>query len=262
MSKSFSFAAFGLLLSSVAFAANPEKPATPAAPAAQEKQADSVFSNPTDKLSYTIGADMGQNFKKQDIAINPSVMQQGLNDALKGDKLKMTDEQMRETLQQFQKDLIAKRVAQFNSEADKNAKEGDQYLSSNKAKPGVKSTATGLQYKVIKDGSGKKPAATDAVQVEYTGQFINGKVFDKSEKPITLELNRVIPAWTEALQLMPEGSEWEIYVPAKLGYGNRGFGREIGPNQTLVFKIHLIKVQAAKNTDKNSATKTDMKKPS
>lgn len=201
------------------------------------------LNNKTDKLSYTIGADMGQNFKRQSIDINPKAVSQGLADVLAGGDLKMSKDQMRQTLQDFQKELIAKRLAQYKKEADKNQKAGEQFLSENKAKPGVMSTSSGLQYKVLQAGTGNKPTKTDTVKVEYTGKLLNGTVFDKSDKPAMLQLDRVIPGWTEALQMMKEGAKWEVYIPAKLAYGPRGFGREIGPNQTLIFNIHLLSIE-------------------
>lgn len=203
------------------------------------------FSKSSDKLSYTLGADIGKNFKRQNIEINPEAMLQGLNDVFQGKPTRLTDEQMKETLQQFQKQLIEKRLAEFKSMADKNKKAGEDFLSTNKSKPGVVVLDSGLQYKVVTKGSGQKPNKEDSVKVEYTGKLINGKVFDSTDKsgnPATFRLDQVIPGWTEALQLMPVGSTWEVYVPSDLAYGARGFGREIGPNETLIFTIKLLAI--------------------
>lgn len=211
-----------------------------AAPATQ-----GTLSSDLDKLSYTLGADMGSNFKAQDIKIEPNVFLKGLNDALSGTTLQMKPEEMRKTLQAFQQQLIAKRLQKFKSEAETNKKAGEAFLAANKAKQGVKTLPSGLQYKVLSQGTGPSPAKTDSVTVEYTGTLINGKVFDSSKragKPATFKLTQVIPGWTEALQLMKQGATWEIYVPPKLAYGERGIGGPIGPNQTLIFKIHLLSV--------------------
>jgi FKBP-type peptidyl-prolyl cis-trans isomerase FklB len=198
-----------------------------------------------DKLSYTIGVDMGKNFKKQNINVNPAVFVKGMQDVMSNGKLQLSDEQMKATLQKFQQQLISKKIAQFKVQADANKKKGDAFLTANKGKKGVVTLASGLQYKVLEKGQGAKPAKDDSVTVEYTGKLINGKVFDSSErtgKPATFKVSQVIPGWTEALQLMSPGSTWEIYVPSKLAYGQRGVGGPIGPNETLIFKIKLIKI--------------------
>lgn len=199
-----------------------------------------------DKLSYSIGIDLGKNFKKQGIDVNPDVLSKGMQDGLTGGKQLLTDQQMKEVLTKFQKDLMEKRTAEFNQNAEENKKKGEAYLQENKAKAGVVSLPSGLQYKIIESGAGKKPGKDDTVTVEYTGRLINGEVFDsteKSGKPATFKLSQVIPGWTEALQLMPEGSVWEIYVPSNLAYGPRSVGGPIGPNETLIFKIRLVSVK-------------------
>lgn len=201
-----------------------------------------------DKLSYSIGADLGKNFKKQGIEINPTSMAKGLQDGMNGTSLLLTEDQMKEVLNKFQKDLMAKRNADFTKKADENKAKGDAFLNQNKAKEGVVSLPSGLQYKIIEAGKGAKPGKEDTVTVDYTGTLIGGEVFDSSEKtgkPATFQVSQVIPGWTEALQLMPSGSTWEVVVPAALAYGNRSVGGPIGPNETLVFKIHLISVKKA-----------------
>lgn len=201
-----------------------------------------------DKLSYSIGADLGKNFSGQGIEINPTAFTRGLQDAISGTKLVLTDEQMKDVLSKFQKDLMTKRTAEFNKKADENKSIGESFLASNKGKTGVVVLPSGLQYKIIEAGTGAKPGKSDTVTVEYTGHLINGTVFDSTEKtgkPATFEVSQVIPGWTEALQLMPAGSTWEIYVPSSLAYGPRSVGGPIGPNETLIFKIHLISVKKA-----------------
>lgn len=207
-----------------------------------------TLSSDKDKLSYTIGADIGTNFKAQGIQIDPQVFLSGLQDGLNGAKLQMTDKEMQDVLKRFQSEMMAKRMAEFKVMAAQNKKDGEAFLAANKSKPGVVTLADGLQYKVIKTGTGSKPTANDSVTVEYTGTLIDGKVFDSTEKagkPVTFKVNQVIPGWTEALQLMNQGSEWEIYIPSSLAYGEKGVGGPIGPNQTLIFKIKLVSVNKA-----------------
>jgi FKBP-type peptidyl-prolyl cis-trans isomerase FklB len=199
-----------------------------------------------DKLSYSIGSDLGKNFKRQGIEINASIMARGIQDGMSGGTLLLTEQQMKDVLNTFQKNLMAKRTAEFNKKADENKTKGETFLSENKAKPGVVTLTDGLQYKIITAGTGVKPTKDDTVTVEYTGRLINGEVFDSTEKtgkPATFKLSQVIPGWTEALQLMPSGSTWEVYVPSNLAYGQRSVGGPIGPNETLVFNIHLISVK-------------------
>ncbi|CDZ78853.1 Outer membrane protein MIP precursor [Legionella massiliensis] len=222
-------------------AASTATPAT-ATPAA----ATSSLTTEMDKLSYSIGADLGRNFKKQGIDISPAAMAKGLQDGMSGGQLLLTDQQMREVLNTFQKELMAKRSADFNKKAEENKTKGEAFLNQNKSKDGVVTLPSGLQYKIIQKGDGAKPSKDDTVTVEYTGTLIDGQVFDSTEKtgkPATFKVSQVIPGWTEALQLMPSGSTWEVYVPANLAYGPRSVGGPIGPNETLVFKIHLISVQ-------------------
>lgn len=209
---------------------------------------EATLGTDNEKLSYSIGVDLGNNIKKQGIDINVPALALGIQDAMTGKSLKMTDDQMKESLVKFQKDLMAKRTQQFEEQADKNKAQGMAFLKDNKSKPGVVETKTGLQYKIIKAGNGVKPNKEDTVTVEYTGRLINGTVFDSTEKtgkPATFKLDQVIPGWTEALQLMPAGSTWEIYVPAALAYGERNIGGLIGPNETLIFNVHLLSVDKA-----------------
>ena len=211
--------------------------------AAAQAYAATAPQSQQDKLSYTLGVDLGQNFKKQSVAINPDMMVQGLKDAIAGSTLQMSDKDMQDTLTAFQKDLVAKRVVAFNVLKDKNAQEGTTFLAANKTKPGVVTLADGLQYKVVTPGTGAMPTDTDTVTVNYTGTFIDGTEFDSSYKrgkPVTFPLNQMIPGWIEALKLMKVGSSWEIYVPSNLAYGDRGAPPLIGPNKTLIFKVNLM----------------------
>jgi len=207
---------------------------------------DTQLSTDVDKLSYSIGSDLGKNFKRQGIDVNASIMAKGIQDGMSGAPLLLTDQQMKDVLNKFQKELMAKRTAEFNKKSEENKTKGEAFLSQNKANKGVVTLPDGLQYKIITAGTGAKPTKDDTVTVEYTGKLINGEVFDsteKSGKPASFKLSQVIPGWTEALQLMPAGSTWEIYVPASLAYGSRSVGGPIGPNETLIFNIHLISVK-------------------
>ncbi|MBI5057987.1 MAG: FKBP-type peptidyl-prolyl cis-trans isomerase [Nitrospirae bacterium] len=204
-----------------------------------------------DKLSYSIGTTMGKDFKSQSIDVDPDILAKGIKDAFSGDKSLMTDEEMRDTISTFRNEMMAKQMAQMKESAEKNKKEGDAFLAENKKKEGVVTLPSGLQYKVIKEGTGAKPKATDTVSVHYKGTFIDGAEFDSSMKrgqPATFKVGGVIPGWTEALQLMKAGSKWQLYVPSNLAYGERGAGREIGPNATLIFEVELLSIQ--ENTGK------------
>ena len=205
-----------------------------------------------DKISYIIGTDVGKNFTRQNIQINPIIFEKGLEDGLRGGPLLLNEQEMKDILGKFQKDIMEKRNAEMNKKSTENKMKGETFLAENKKKTGVVSLPSGLQYKVITMGAGVKPTKEDFVTVEYTGHLINGEVFDSTEKagkPATFKLSQVIPGWTEALQLMPAGSTWEVYIPSALAYGPRSVGGAIGPNETLVFNVHLIEV---KKEDKKS----------
>lgn len=199
-----------------------------------------------DKVSYGIGMDLGANFKAQGIEIDPAMVERGLKDATSGTKPLYTQQEMASTLVEFQKQLIAKRQAEFALMAAKNQQQSNAFLQTNKSKPGIVTTASGLQYKVVDAGKGTAtPSDKDVVTVDYVGSLPNGQVFDSSYKrgkPVTFPVGEVIPGWTEALKLMKPGSTYEIYVPSNLAYGDRGLPPVIGPNQALVFKIHLIAI--------------------
>nr|HAT8714079.1 hypothetical protein [Legionella jordanis] len=239
-------AVMGLAMTSAIAANDATNSATSATPASNTATSATSLNSDMDKLSYSIGADLGKNFKKQGIDINPAAMAKGLQDGMSGVQLQLTEQQMKDVLNKFQKDLMAKRNAEFSKKADENKSKGEAFLNANKSKEGVVSLPSGLQYKILEKGNGVKPSKDDTVTVEYTGKLIDGQVFDSTErtgKPATFKVSQVIPGWTEALQLMPAGSTWEVYVPADLAYGPRSVGGPIGPNETLIFKIHLISVK-------------------
>ena len=159
----------------------------------------------------------------------------------------MTEEEIKKVMNAYMEEMQNNMKPQQAAQGEINKKEGEEFLAKNETKPGVKTTSSGLQYKVITAGKGKKPSATDTVTVHYEGRLLNGTVFDSSYKrknPATFVLNRVIPGWTEGLQLMPIGSKYEFYIPSDLGYGPRGTGREIGPNATLIFVVELLEIKS------------------
>jgi len=198
-----------------------------------------------EKASYAIGVNIGRDLKQNGIEVSSQLLTKGLIDAFSDGKLLLTDDEMRMAITTLQKEMTTKREAKRAIDAEKNLAVGKAFLVTNKGQPGVKTLKSGLQYKVIKAGKGTSPKATDQVKTHYEGRLINGKVFDSSYKrgePATFPVNGVIKGWTEALQLMKPGSQWELYVPAELGYGARGAGANIGPNSTLIFKVELLEV--------------------
>lgn len=205
-----------------------------------------TLQTPKEKQSYSIGADIGSKLKSQSIEIDPDTLAQGIKDAVSGGKLLLTEQEINETLSTLQKELMEKQAERAKQLGEKNKKEGEAFLSENKKKEGVKTLPSGLQYKVIKEGTGKTPKADDTVVTNYRGTLTDGTEFDSSYKrgqPATFPVKGVIAGWTEALQLMKEGSKWELFIPSSLAYGERGAGNVIGPNATLIFEIELISVK-------------------
>ncbi len=199
-----------------------------------------------DKLSYSIGADLARNLKGQSIDVDPDIVAKGIKDVLTGSKALMSEEEIREAITELRQEIMAKQALEAKKIGDKNKKEGEEFLEANKKKEGVKTLPSGLQYKIIAEGTGKSPKATDTVTVNYRGTLIDGTEFDSSYKrgqPATFPVNGVIPGWTEALQLMKEGAKWELFIPPSLAYGERGAGGVIGPNSTLIFEVELISVK-------------------
>jgi FKBP-type peptidyl-prolyl cis-trans isomerase FklB len=202
-----------------------------------------------EKISYIIGMDIGTNFKRQSIDIDPDILGRGIKDGLSGAKPLLPEQEAKEVLAAFEKAMRAKQEESRKAIGEKNKKEGEVFLAENKAKEGVKTAPSGLQYKVIKPGTGKKPQATDTVTVHYRGTLADGTEFDSSYrrgKPATFPVSGVIPGWTEALQLMEEGAKWQVVIPSKLAYGEQGSGQAIGPNATLIFEVELISIQEKK----------------
>jgi FKBP-type peptidyl-prolyl cis-trans isomerase len=232
-------------------------PAKPRTTPSSKTQTPLTLKTDKDKASYAIGMNLGTSLQRQSMEVDPAILLRGLKDALAAGKTLMTEDQMRATLMQLQNDLRKKQQERAQVAGTANKKESDEFLAANKAKEGVVTLPSGLQYKVLTEGTGPKPAATDSVVCNYRGTLINGTEFDSSYKrgqPATFPVGGVIKGWTEALQLMPVGSKWQLFVPAELAYGERGGGPVIGPNSTLIFEVELISIQ---NKDLNK----DLAKP-
>jgi FKBP-type peptidyl-prolyl cis-trans isomerase FklB len=197
-----------------------------------------------DKASYSIGLNVGFTLKRQNLDLNNDAFMAGFKDAVGGKKPLLTEQEVKDTMMAFEKDMQQKQEAA----GQKSAAEGEKFLAENKTKEGVKTTASGLQYKVIKEGTGAQPKASDTVSVNYRGTLIDGTEFDSSYKrgqPATFPVGGVIKGWTEALQLMKAGSKYQLFIPANLAYGERGAGRDISPNSTLIFEVELLDVKPA-----------------
>jgi len=205
-----------------------------------------TLTDPIDQLSYSFGYSIANNIKTQGIEVNPANMAKGLQDAFSATKPLLSQQQMDEVMKAFQKERFSKQVATRKASASQNLKEGEVFLAENAKKPGVTVLESGLQYKVLTPGTGKMPKVDDKVTTNYQGRLINGTEFDSSYKrgkPATFPVNGVIVGWREALQLMKEGAKWQLFIPAKLAYGERGTpGGNIGPHATLIFEIELLSI--------------------
>jgi len=210
---------------------------------AADEKAD-VFKTEMDKVSYIIGTQIGENLKKAEIDVNLELLMQGIKDTLEGKEPALSQAEMQKVYSDWQQRMRAKQLAKQKKEAAENLAAGTAFLEANKAKQGVKVLPSGLQYKVITEGTGNTPTADDKVKTHYRGTLIDGTEFDSSykrNKPAEFPVKGVIKGWTEALQLMKEGSKWELYIPANLAYGERG-RPGIPPNSTLIFEIELIEI--------------------
>ena len=238
-----------------------ETPAKPPAPATKPQQTPAktgqatapkkspstlVLKTQKDKFSYALGMNLGTNLHKQSVSVDPAIVLRGLRDALAGGKLLLTEDEARAVMMEVQTDLRKKQQEQMQQAVQANQKEGDAFLAANKSKEGVVTLPSGLQYKILKQGTGPMPTAADSVVCNYRGTLINGKEFDSSYKrgePATFPVGGVIKGWTEALQLMPVGSKWQLFIPPALAYGDRGAGADIGPGATLIFEVELLSIQ-------------------
>ena len=211
-------------------------PAPAAAPAMELKSLDA-------KVSYALGMDIGAYLKELPIELDLTAFLRAIEDRVKGREALMTDQQAAEAKQEFMRKMQTKRDGERKTRGEANKKEGDLFLEQNAKKEGVATTASGLQYQVIKKGEGAPPQPTDRVKVHYRGTLLDGTVFDSSydrDEPAEFVVNEVIPGWIEGLKLMPVGSKHKLFIPAKLAYGEEGAGEAIGPNAVLIFEVELL----------------------
>ena len=236
-----------------------KKPATASTAAAAKKPATGTTAKPStaapvttlkdtkDKFSYALGLGLGMNLRRQEVEVDPNVLLQGLRDGMnENSQHLLTDQEAQEVMGKMQATVREKQMAKMKEVESKNKAAGEAFLAANKAKPGVVTLPSGLQYKIITAGTGPKPTASDTVACNYRGTTVDGKEFDSSAKhggPATFPVTGVIKGWTEALQLMPVGSKWELYIPSDLAYGERGAGADIGPASTLIFEVELVSIQ-------------------
>ena len=223
---------FALMLSLIAVSGLAQKKGTP--------------KTQKEKISYSLGVNIGKNMKMQGLEVDQDIVAQGLKDAFGKAGTAMSDSDMEATMNKFQQQMMAKMQAKQKVDGEKNKKDGEAFLAANKKKDGVVTLPSGLQYKVIKMGDGPKPTAQQTVKCNYRGTLINGNEFDSSYKrgePAEFPVGGVIKGWTEALQLMPVGSKWELFIPSNLAYGENGAGQMIGPDAALIFEIELISVK-------------------
>jgi len=204
-----------------------------------------------EKVSYGIGMNVGSNLKRGGYDVDVEVLAGAIKDAIAGKEMKLTEQEARDVLQAYQKELAAKKTEEQHKAAEKNRKDGEEFLTENKKKPDIKThtvtladgTTAEMQYKVITEGTGAIPKSNDVVSVNYRGTLTNGKEFDSSAKngaPLKRAANQLIRGWTEALQMMKVGSKWELYLPASLAYGDRPAGPMIEPGSTLIFEMELV----------------------
>jgi FKBP-type peptidyl-prolyl cis-trans isomerase FklB len=247
--------AAGMLLGSP-YSQSQQTPAAkpPAAPAAKTRRAvpaakaavPLALTTQKDKFSYALGMNLGTSLKKQSVAVDPNILARGLKDALAGGKTALTEDQARATLMEVQTEMRKKQQDEMQAAGEANKKEGAAFLAANKSKDGVVTLPSGLQYKILTQGTGPKPTASDSVVCNYRGTLLNGTEFDSSYKrgePATFPVSGVIKGWTEALQLMPVGSKWQLFIPSDLAYGERSPAPEIAPDSTLVFEVELLSIQ-------------------
>ena len=218
-----------------------------------------------EKASYAIGLNIGKSMHKDSVDVDPNILLRGMKDGLAGNKPLLTDDEARAAMVALQADLRKKGEEKMLVQGEANKKEGDAFLAENKTKDGVVALPSGLQYKILKEGTGPKPAATDTVVCNYKGTLLDNTEFDSSYKrgqPATFPVSGVIKGWTEALQLMPVGSKWQLFIPSDLAYGARGGpGGGIGPNATLVFEVELMSIQPKAEVQTPKPTPSPSEKP-
>lgn len=233
------------------------KTTSPAAGAAQPAKAAETSTSDKEKTSYAVGVDLIRNFKRQGMDADLAAVIKGMQDESAGKKLQMSEPQIKTTLKNYQLELKNKQAQLRQQTAEKNAQEGALFLAANKAKKDIVTLPSGLQYKIIKAGNGVKAGDNDGVTCRYRGTLLDGTQFDSSEDlgyPVTFYVkDSVIAAWKEALKLMPAGSKWQLFVPSELAFGEKGAGRDIGPNATVIYEIELLSV----NPQQESPRKKD-----
>jgi len=218
------------------------------ASSAGAQDAPAALKTPKEKLSYAIGMEMGKGVKAEELDVDPAIVSQGLKDAITGAKPLMSEAELQAVITDLRETMKQKQMQAAEAAAAENKKQGDAFLAENGKKEGVVTLPSGVQYKILTAGQGKKPAETDTVLCNYKGSFPDGTEFDSSAdagKPVPFEIKTVIPGFKEALELMPVGSKWQIVVPPNLAYGERGTGNVIGPNATLIFEVELVSIQDA-----------------
>lgn len=233
---------------------------------APEKKAESPFKSRKEKFSYAlgmnIGSGLGANLKKQSVEFDTKLVVEGMRDALNDSKTLLTQDEAQAVLKEVQAAVQKEQQEKMKQAADKNKTEGEAFLAANKSKEGVVVLPSGMQYKILTEGTGPKPTASDTVVCNYRGTLIDGKEFDSSFKrnsPAKFPVSGVIKGWTEALQLMPVGSKWQLFIPSNLAYGEQGVGGDITPNSTLIFEVELLSIEPKKDQEKPKAEKTEDK---
>lgn len=223
----------------------------------EKKSADVSLDTLSQRVSYSVGYDVAKNFKENEFNLDMAIVLAGLKDAQKGEEARLNQEQIAATMAEFQQYMVEQQQKKSAAQFQVTAVEGDAFLAANKVKEGVVTLESGLQYKVITEGTGRKPFAEDVVQVHYSGTLIDGTSFDSSYdrgQPAEFPVSRVIAGWTEALQLMAEGSKWQLVIPSNLAYGEQAMGGVIAPNSVLVFDVELLKVLTEAGTTAEPVT--------
>ncbi len=218
----------------------------PGTTSATKGSTGSALTTDKEKASYALGMNIGRGLSKQPVNVDAAAVARGLKDAMSGGKTLLTDEEAAAALATLQDQVKKATEAKMEALAAENKKAGDVFLAENKTKEGVVTLPSGLQYKILTAGAGPKPTATDTVVCQYKGTLLDGTEFDSSYKrgqPATFAVARIIKGWTEALELMPVGSKWQLFIPADLAYGERGAGGVIPPNATLIFEVELVSIQ-------------------
>ena len=210
-----------------------------------------VLQDEKDRINYSVGYQIGGDFNAQGLSLVPELLVRGIEDAISEGQPMMTPEEMRTTLVNFKKMIVAAQNEQHKAVAEKNRVEGQEFLAQNSKKEGVVELPSGLQYRILKEGKGESPQPSDTVTVHYRGRLVDGTEFDSSysrNEPATFPANRVIQGWQEALQLMKPGAKYELFIPPELAYGKSGGGGKIGPNSTLIFEVELLEVESSEGS--------------